>query len=390
MKVFQVYNQQRSLFGGEWSVIETTARLLERDGNISRLVMKSSRDLNKSLLAKMRAFCGGTYNLKSYYEFRQLLKADSPDVVHVHSLYPMFSPSILVACRRARVPVVMTVHSHLLTCPNWYHFFRGRVCEECLNGHEYRCLLKNCRGNLAESFAYALRAYVARVFRLFRDNVDLFIVLTDFARRKLLEAGFRPGQLVVIPNTTEIPEAPTDPRGGRYAAFAGRLSREKGIETLVSAAAQNPRLQVRIAGGGPGYSALSAAAPANVQFGGMLNHDELMRFYRKARFVVVPSTCLEQFGIVGIEAMAHGLPVIGSRIGGLPEVVDDQVTGLLFEPGNAEDLARKMGILWADPHLCRQMGKKGREKVIRLYSQDKYYVDLMKAYGRASQSAHGQ
>jgi glycosyltransferase involved in cell wall biosynthesis len=383
MKVYQVYNQQRSLFGGEAAVIDMTTRLLKENGSVSRLIMKSSRSVERSLLTKIGAFCGGIYNVKTYYEMKRLLKEDPPDVVHVHSLYPMFSPSVLVACSQAGIPVVMTVHSHILTCPNWYHLYKGRICEECVGGHEYRCLLKNCRGNILESIAYTLRSGFARTFRLFHDNVTLFIVLTDFARRKLMTAGFRKDRIVVIPNTTAISNVAADPNSGEYVACAGRLSPEKGIDTLLLAASKIAQIPIRIAGDGPLFNEMVAKAPVSIKFVGMLNSVDLSNFYSNARMVVVPSVCFEQFGIVAVEAMGHGLPVIASRLGGLPEVVDDGVTGLLFEPGNPKDLAKKIQFLWENTKLCGQMGKAGREKAIRLYSPSVYYNNLIDAYKEA-------
>ena len=124
-------------------------------------------------------------------------------------------------------------------------------------------------------------------------------------------------------------------------------------------------------------------APPNVTFAGWLNRAQLVGFYRNARFSVAPSVCFETFGLVGAEAMSYGLPVIASKIGGLPEIVEDGVTGLLFEPGNAEELADKMKLLWDNPDLCRQMGQAGREKAMREYNEDVYYERLMAAYQRA-------
>src|SRR5665213_1238925 len=210
MKVFQIYNEQRSRLGGEPAVVDATMRLLAKNGHESRLIMKSSRVLENSILKRMNAFFGAVYNVCSYREMRRLLEKDRPDVVHVHSVYPMFSPSVLVACRRAGVPVVMTVHSHNLTCPTWFHLYKGRVCEACVGGHEYRCVLKNCRSNVLESSAYALRSAVARRFRLFHDNVSVLVVLTPFSRDKLLQAGFREDQIVVVPNPTLVEDMATD------------------------------------------------------------------------------------------------------------------------------------------------------------------------------------
>lgn len=383
MKVYQVYNEPRSRFGGERTVVDATMRVLTENGHEPRLLMRSSRALEDSWFGRVCAFFGGVYNIWAYREMRRLLEEDRPDVVHVHGVYPMFSPSVLVACRRAGVPVVMTVHNYNLTCPTWYHLYKGRVCEDCVGGHEYRCVLKNCRDSIPESFAYALRSSVARRFRLFHDNVDMLIVLTSFAKGRLLQAGFRDDQMAVVSNPAPMPETTANAVEGQYVAFAGRFSPEKGVETLLAAARQLAGVPFKVAGDGPTLSDMMAKAPRNVEFAGRLDAGELRAFYAGARLVVVPSVWFEQFPMVILEAMALGLPVVASRIGGLPEIVEDGITGCLFEPGNAEDLAEKLGGLWSNPELRRRMGKAGREKVIRQYGQEQYYNNLMAVYQTA-------
>ncbi len=385
MKVLQVYNEQRSRFGGEPSVIDATMRVLLQNGHETRLVKKSSRVLENSILKRMNAFWGGVYSVGAGREMRRLIEKDRPDVVHVHSVYPMFSPSILVACRRKNVPVVMTVHSHNLTCPTWYHLYKGRVCEDCVGGHEYRCVIKNCRNNILESSAYALRSAVARRFRLFHDNVSVLIVMTPFAKAKLLRAGFREDQIAMVPNPASVREAAADPAAGEYVAFAGRISTEKGIDTLLAAAAQMPDVPFKVAGDGPALLELQGKAPRNVEFVGRLGPKELGEFYCRSRMLVVPSVCFEQFPMVVLEAMGRALPVIGSRIGGLPEIIEEDRTGNLFEPGNPEDLVGKVRRLWENPQLCRQMGIAGRKKVMREYTEDAYFHNLMAVYQAAIQ-----
>jgi glycosyltransferase involved in cell wall biosynthesis len=385
VKIFQVYNEQRSRFGGEPTVIEATMRVLGQNGHETRLVMKSSRDLENSIFKRMNAFWGGVYNICAYREMRRLIENDRPDVVHVHSVYPMFSPSILVACRRMNVPVVMTVHSHNLTCPTWYHLYKGRVCEDCVGGHEYRCVLKNCRNNILESSAYALRSSVARSFRLFHDNVSVLIALTPFAKAKLLRAGFREAQIAVVPNPAYVREAPAATSVGAYVGFAGRISPEKGIDTLLAAAAQMPDVPFKVAGDGPAFREMKAKAPQNVEFVGQLGPDQLNQFYGLSRMLVVPSVWFEQFPMVVLEGMGRALPVIGSRIGGLPEIIDEGLTGSTFEPGSPDDLARQVRRLWDDPLLCRRMGIAGQQKVMREYTEDAYFHNLMAVYQAAIQ-----
>ncbi len=385
MKVYQIYNEQRSRLGGEPAVVDLTMRMLAQNGHKSRLIMKSSRSLENSFLKRFNAFWGGVYNVRTYFEIRDLLKNDRPDVVHVHSVYPMFSPSILTACRQLNVPVVMTVHSHNLTCPTWFHLYKGRICDDCVGGHEYRCITKNCRNNIFESVAYALRSSVARAFKLFHNNVNVLIVLTPFGKERLLQAGYHDDQIAIIPNPTSVAveETSEDRCAGEYVAFSGRISPEKGVDILLATASRLPEVLFKVAGDGPALPALKAKAPANVEFLGRLGFDDLITFYRMSRALVTPSVWFEPFGMVVVDAMALGVPVIASRIGGLPYLVDDGITGALFEPGSPEDLARQIRRLWEDPQLCEQMGKAGRQKVTQQYSQNAYYYNLMAVYQKA-------
>jgi glycosyltransferase involved in cell wall biosynthesis len=385
VKILQIYNEQRSRFGGEVMVVEATMRVLSENGHEPRLLVKSSRALENSVVKRMNAFWGGVYNVFSYRDMRRLLEKDRPDIVHVHSVYPMFSPSVLVASRRAGVPVVMTVHNCNLTCPTGHHLYKGRVCEDCLGGREYRCVMKNCRNNVLESTAYALRSSVARHFRLFHDNVSVLIALTSFTESRLVQAGFCKDQIAVVPNPTPLTDTTEDRPAGEYVAFAGRVSAEKGVDVLLAAAARMTDVPFRVAGDGPVLSEMMAGAPSNVQFLGRLESNELHNFYRGSRLLVVPSVCFEQCPLVILDAMALGVPVIASRIGGLPHVVEDGMTGSLFVPGDSEDLVRQVRRLWHDPDLCHRLGQAGRKKVGQEYSEDAYYHRLLAVYQTAIQ-----
>lgn len=384
VKSLQIYNETRAPFGGDLVVVDATLRVLVQNGHESRLVIKSSKVLEASIVKRVNAFWEGAYNVRAYYEMRRLLEQERPALVHVHNVYPMFSPSVLVACRRAGVPVVMTVHDHKLTCPTAFHLYRGRPCEACVGGHEYRCVLKNCRNNKLESIAYALRGTVARRFRLFHDNVSLLIVVTPFGKEKLMQAGFRDDQIVVVPNPVSMKvDTVISPNEGRWVAFAGRINPEKGVDVFLAAAARMPDIPFKVAGDGTHFSEMKARASQNVEFLGKLGPDELRTFYQRSRMLVVPSLWFEPFGLVVVEAMALGVPVIASAIGGLPYVVDDGVTGLLFEPGNPEDLVQQIRRLWDAPQLCNQMGIAGHQKVLRKYTEDAYFHNLMAVYETA-------
>jgi glycosyltransferase involved in cell wall biosynthesis len=381
MKVIQLHQRYRSR-GGEDVMVDATAAVLRERGVDVRLVTRDSRDL-KSFPARLRAFATGVYSFAAGREMAALLARERPDLVHIHNLHPLFSPSVIRAARRAGVPVVMTCHNFRLVCPTGMHIRRGQVCERCLGGREHWCALLNCQGNLFESVGYAVRNAVHRRLRLFTDQVTLFLAISRFMRDRLEAAGLPAARLAVVPNMVRLPAAPVEAgRPGGYVAFAGRFGPEKGIDTLVEAA-RRAGLPLRLAGDPAGLPGIARRAPAGTVFAGLLSPAEMARFYRGARFVAVPSRCLEGFGLVAAEAMSHGLPVVASRIGGLAEVVGDGATGLLVEPGNAEELAAAMRRLWDDPELCRRLGAAGRAKAAREYSPEVFFDRLTSAYQHA-------
>ena len=382
MKIIQVSNWHRVRGGREMSV-ELTTRVIKQRGHEVLLITRDSQELCQGIVGRIRALTCGIYSASSRKAMAKLIREFKPDLIHVHGLYPFFSPWILVECRLAGVPVVMTFHEYRLTCPTSHHLLNNTVCELCVGGHEYWCVLKNCRNNIFESVAYALHNVIARKFRLFQDNVTVPIAYNEFARHQLIVAGFAEERIAILPIMVPMPDSPTDPAKGKYVAYVGRISPEKGIDTLLIAASRLPELYVQLAGEGQAMRELTTKAPENATFVGRLDGTRISEFYRDACFLVVPSNWFEVCPAVIAEAMSHGLPVITSRIGGLPEMVEDGVTGFLFEPGNSEDLAEKMKLLWENRDLCRQMGQAGREKALREYSEEIYCKRLMAIYERA-------
>lgn len=170
---------------------------------------------------------------------------------------------------------------------------------------------------------------------------------------------------------------------GNYVAFAGRVSREKGIDMLIAAARMCPGIEFRIAGSYNAMPQIIRAVPENCRFLGHLEQPQLSEFYASSRMVVIPSLWYEPFSICAAEAQVHARPVICSRIGGLTEVVKDGVTGLLFDVGSATDLAAKIQYLWQRPQLCRTMGRAARRWIETQYSPEVYYDRLMSIYAMA-------
>ena len=279
--------------------------------------------------------------------------------------------------------MVMTMHNYRLVCPNGLHMNNGKICEKCCGGREYHCLLNNCEGNYFKSLGYFLRIYFARKFCLFKRNISVFACLTGFQKQRLIKEGFDAAKIAVIPNMIGDGNIEPSESVGDYVGFVGRISPEKGVDTLVEAARGLPEIRFKAAGAIDRMKEFVADSPENFEFPGHVKHEKISEFYKSSRIVVLPNICFEGFPMILPEAMLQGKPVIASRIGGIPEIVDDGKTGLLFEPGNHEDLARKIKKLWDNPELCRKMGQAGREKALKEYSPEKYYSRLMGVYDKA-------
>jgi glycosyltransferase involved in cell wall biosynthesis len=383
MRVIHAFNT-RKVWGGEDRMVELIDRLLVQKGIRAFKLRKKIGDLGEGASSKLRAFFSGTVSKSAFNEMTRLIQSQNPDLVHVHNLYPQLTLSVITASHRAGIPVVKHVHDFSLTCPVTTHLHEQKVCTRCIGGHEHWCAIRNCRGNLPESLAYAMRSAWVRFFRIFEHNVSLFIVLTNFAKKHLCAQGFCPEKIVVLPNPVFLPEHAAVPSRGRFAAFVGRLSPEKGIETLTAAASMLPEVPIRIAGEGKLKKNILSQGASNVFIEGMLTRQALRKFYNQARFLVVPSIWYEGCPMVILEAMGWGIPIIASRIGGLAEIIDEGETGFLFEPGNVEDLADKMKRLWNDPDLCARMGMAGRKKAVSQYSEEIYYRRLMNIYEKAA------
>jgi len=386
MKVLIVHNEY-ARFSGEETVVVAQQEILEHHGDTVSFFRKGSDRLNDKVLGRAAAFFSGINNPRSRRKIRAMLKRHRPDIVHVHNVFPWISPAILPECGRAGVPVVMTVHNYRLVCPNGLHMPKGRyeICEKCCGGKEYWCVLQNCEQSYAKSLGYALRNYVARRLGLFRKNVTLFACLTDFQRQRLMAEGYPADRLRVLPNMCPVRmEVQEDsPGGGDYVAYVGRISPEKGIEVLLSAAKRLQDVPFRLAGSYDAMPEVVDKGSSNVSFLGNLDTKRLAEFYRQSRLLVLSSRWFEGFPMAIVEAMAHGKAVVAPRIGGIPEIVDDGETGLLFAPGDTEDLAAKVRYLWGNPDLCRQMGQAGREKALREYSAESYYERLIALYEEA-------
>lgn len=381
MKILQIHNKHW-FGGGEDVMFEAISQILMENGNNVFIFERNNRNV-QGPWGRICAFREGIYSSSSKKAVSSILESKHIDVAHVHNVYTLISPSVLVACRHFNVPVVIRCADfRFISCPISNHLRNEAICELCVGGREFWCILKNCRGNIFESVSYAMRSAIARKLRLFKDNVTLYVPPSEFVKQRMIDAGFPQERIIVVPNMVSGDDLGIGVSLGDYVAYVGRISPEKGIKTLLTSAGHT-EIPVHLAGDYSQMPEILRTAPPNIQFMGLINRNKINRFYRNARFSVVPSICFETFGLVAAEAMSHGLPVIASRIGALPEIVEEGVTGFLFDPGNAEELTSKMKLLWENEDLCRKMGEAARKKAIHEYSEDVYYKRLMAVYKKA-------
>lgn len=375
MKILVAHNAYQHR-GGEDAVVDAEVELLRSHGHAVEIYRQHNDALNT--MSRAQAAMAAIWSQRSALDIEQACDRFLPDVIHVHNTFPLISPSLYWAAARHKVPVVQTLHNFRLLCPQAIFLRDGKVCEDCIGKLPWRAVTRKCyRESAMQSAVITGMLATHRVLGTYRERVTRYIALNAFARDKYVAGGL-PGELFRIkPNFVACSVVPSwdQRRGGMY---VGRLSSEKGLEVLARAARLAGDAGVDVIGGGP----LEAFAAQN--FGarclGYRPLDEIMARMGAARFLVLPSICYENSPRTIVEAFACGLPVLASRLGALIDIVHDGVTGLLFEPGDAADLAAK--IVWANTHPeeMARMGQAARAEYEACYTPQRNHEMLMEIY----------
>jgi glycosyltransferase involved in cell wall biosynthesis len=390
-RVMMLHNRYREP-GGEDVALEQEAALLEDRGHAVRVLEWDNREIDTaSTAARARLFARTIWSSASHRVVRDAIRDFRPDIVHVHNYLPLLSPSAYYAAWSEGVAVVQTLHNYRLVCPGGLLLRNGRVCEDCVGRSTLRGAVHACyRGSRLASAAVSAMIEVHRARATWRA-VQGYIVLSEFQRAKLIEGGLPADRLHYKPNfvawSSLVRSGP-----GEYALYAGRLSPEKGIRTLVEAWARAGRegvagLLLKVVGGGPLIEELRtkvAATRARVELLGFRTRAEIAELLIRARFLVYPSELHEPNGFTLIEAFAAGVPIIASRMGSLSEFVDNERTGLHFEAGDADDLSTAALRLGYDLTSNIRMGHAARATYLAHYTPSQNYEQLMDVYRAAA------
>lgn len=310
-----------------------------------------------------------------------------PDIAHFQNIHAYLTPSILGPLKTAGVPVVWTLHDFKLLCPESHFLSNGRICEECRGGRFWRCTKNRCKKNSRAASAVAsLEAYIHRALGIARQ-ADRFIAPSAFLRDKFVEFGWPADSFTVLPNfLPDEPAAQVAPTGeGAYGLYLGTLLPFKGVGTLLHALARTAPHPFHVLGDGESRSELERLVGKlgirdRVIFRGFLQGGDLEKELAGARYAVVPSECYENLPYAAMELMARGIPVVASNLGGLPELVHDGETGLLFPAGDAGALAEQISRLWNEPELCSALAAKAREEIRAKCDATRHYESLVKLY----------
>jgi glycosyltransferase involved in cell wall biosynthesis len=314
-----------------------------------------------------------------------------PDVVHLHNIYHHLSPSVLVPLRKRCVPAVMTLHDYKLACPTYLFLDKGQVCEACLGGHFHQAVRRRCKdGRLLASTLMASELALHTRLRAY-DWIARLICPSRFMHAKMTAAGVYPDRLRLLHSFVDVvePARPRDANGP--VVYASRLWPEKGVDVLVEAAARLPAgLRVEIAGDGPErqrLEALAAArAPGRVSFHGRLSKPAVANIMSSASVVVAPSRCYENQPLMVLEAFAAGIPVVGSDLGGISELVAPGLTGALAPPNDPVALARAIIEVCSDSKRNLSLGRAARDLVRAEYSRAAHLAGLESLYTEAIES----
>jgi glycosyltransferase involved in cell wall biosynthesis len=336
---------------------------------------------NRSIANAIRVLGKSIYSLEAKDNIKRLIDHTKPDIAHLNNIHKHITPSIVSVLKEFKIPMLWTMHSYSLLCPNDSFTSHGEICEACKSHRFYQCTLKRCKkDSVTASLVASLESYVHYYLKT-AQKVDMFIAPGSFLRDKFIEFGFDPRRFVHLPNFVNVEDFEPSYRDEGYILFFGRISAEKGLTTLLRAMERLPaEIRLKVAGRGPELAeAVSFCREnriSNVEFLGFQTGQALKNIIAGARFIVIPSECYEILPFTMLEAFSFGKPIIASQIGEFSRIVPQNGLGLLFNFRDHLDLAEKIALLWNSEGLAQQMGQKARQYVERYLTAEYHYQRL--------------
>ena len=329
------------------------------------------------------------YSKENKKQMEKALDDFKPDIVHLNNFQRQLSASIVEPIKKRNIPIVFTAHDIEAICPNKTMLdAENNICEKCLRGKYYNCIKKTCiKNSKLKSILGAIETQYYRTKKIYTEKIDYIITPSEFYRQKFIEDGINPEKIQAIHNFIDTENFNFTNEDEGYGLYFGRISIEKGVINLIKAFANTKQGKLYIAGEGPEKEIIEKLIKEKnvenrVKMLGFLNKEQVLEAIRKCRFAVLPSIWRDNCPYSVLETMAIGKPVIGSNMGGIPELVKNEETGLVFNSSNIDELTEKMDRLFDNPDLAQKLGNKAKELANKIYTKDYYYEEIIKIYER--------
>ena len=381
--VLVIHNRYRQA-GGEDTMVRAEVALLRQRGHRVLEYARNNAEIDEfGPLRKAELLLSATWNQRVYAELRRLIRAERPDVAHCHNLLPLISPAAYYACQAEGVPVVQTLHNFRLRCPAGTLFRKDAACQDC-DGRLGRAVVRGCyRNSRIQTAAVALMLGTHRALGTWERAIDAYSAPSQFCLERMMSSGIPRDKIKLRPNFLLNDPGPRN-ASDDYVVFVGRLCAEKGIRQLLWAWRRLRRIPLVIVGDGPLRGEVERYVDRNgmdhVCLTGALTAAETLARVKRARFLVFPSVGYETFGMTVLEAAACGVATVGSRLGAIPELVEEGKTGLLFDPHDTDELVEKAEWAWAHPVGMNEMGAAARRRYLQHYTAERSYDGLMRIY----------
>lgn len=334
----------------------------------------------KGLKDSLRIF----WSFNARKKIKQLIKDKKPEIAHIHNIYGQLSPSILGVLKKNKIPVVMTVHDYKMICPNYILFTKGNACTRCKKRKYYNSVFYKCQKNsIIASLLVCLELYFHKLFKLYERNIDLYLCPSKFMKQKFEQFEIK-GKKLILPYFLNIENYKPNYTNQDYFLFFGRVSKEKGIKVLIEAWKQlDKNIKLIIAGTGPEENEINNLIKKNklnIEMVGAKKGAVLKKLVQNSTAVILPSVWYDNSPLVIYESFALGKPVIGSEMGGIPEMIENNKTGFVFGNRNTKELAKIINKFVKNKNLSEKIGKQAREFISRDYSADAHYKKIIRIY----------
>ncbi len=390
MKVLTIHNfHRKGSASGDDQIFKSETALLEAHGNtVIRYTVSNDEFDNAGVIAKVMFTFGMLWSFRNYKIVQKIIKNQKPDIVHIHTFFPLLSPSILYAAKRLDIPVVATLHDTRFICPCSTSLRGIKLCNECGDGHYFRMCKYGCfKGSKLQSFIVAGIFKYHRIRKSFYKQIDKYICLNENQISLLKNIGFEEQKIVkkynFVPDAeANISAAKIESLPKRYVVFYGRIGEEKGIYILMKIWEQIEDIPLVVMGGGPLEKEFRTWADKkdNVYFLGYIQHDKCLSIVKGCEFVIFPSIWYEGCSMVEIETESLGNALIATDLGFSVEAIENGVNGYKVPLGDVAEFVRKVRELWDRPEQCRRLGENARKDYETKYLPEDNYQQLMKIY----------